>query len=209
MDNAGWMDWRNRDLYLIFTPSLCVLDPWATLAESLAAGVELVQWRATTADRQELERCALACAEHSVPLIVNDDVRTAATCPGVAGAHVGQDDMAPELARATLRPDQVLGISSHDLAQARQAVAAGADCIGIGPCYATSTKGYQAGLPSSTLTAVFENIAVPTYAIGGINPDRVRELRKLGCRRVAVSQTILGSPKPGRAVERLLTALRG
>lgn len=202
------MHWHNRDLYLIFTPSLCTMDPWTTLAECLGAGVELVQWRAPTTDRDELERCATACGEHGVPLILNNDVHTAATCPGVAGAHVGQDDMPPDLARASLRADQVLGISSHNLAQARQAVAAGADCIGIGPCHASATKEYRTGLPPSTLAAVFENISLPTYAIGGITADRLPALRELGCRRVAVSQAILGATQPGREVERLLTALR-
>jgi len=202
------MDWHNRDLYLIFTPSLCTTDPWMTLDECLRAGTGLVQWRTPAVEPEELERCAMACGEYGVPLIVNNDVHAAASCPGVAGAHLGQDDMTPNLARASLRADQVLGISSHDLAQARQAVADDADCIGIGPCHATTTKGYRSGLPPSILSAVFENISLPTYAIGGITADRLPALRELGCQRVAVSQAILGAARPGREVERLLTALR-
>lgn len=202
------MDWHNRDLYLIFTPSLCTTDPWMTLDECLRAGTGLVQWRTPAVEPEELERCAMACGEYGVPLIVNNDVHAAASCPGVAGAHLGQDDMTPDLARASLRADQVLGISSHDLAQARQAVADDADCIGIGPCHATTTKGYRSGLPPSILSAVFENISLPTYAIGGITADRLPALRELGCQRVAVSQAILGAARPGREVERLLTALR-
>jgi len=201
------MDWLNRDLYLIFTPSLCRSDPWTTLTECLGAGVQLVQWRAPLVDSEDLKRCAEACGQHQVPLIVNNDVTAAALCAGAAGSHIGQDDMAPDHARQTLRPDQILGISSHNLIQAQQAVADGADCIGIGPCYASTTKGYQTGLSAATLRSVFERIEIPSYAIGGITAERVAELRSLGCQRVAVSQSILGAIQPGREVERILTAL--
>ncbi len=201
------MDWLNRDLYLIFTPSLCRSDPWVTLGECLRAGVQLVQWRAPLLDSEDLNRCAEACGQQQVPLIVNNDVAAAALCAGAAGSHIGQDDMAPDQARQTLRPDQVLGISSHDLIQAQQALTDGADCIGIGPCYATSTKGYQTGLPAATLRSVFEDIEIPSYAIGGITAERIPELRSLGCQRVAISQAILGAKQPGREVERILAAL--
>ena len=203
------MDWHDRDLYLLFTPSLCALDPWVTLRECLAAGVGLVQWRTPTVDHTALERCAQECHRHRVPLIVNNDVEAAAANLMVAGAHIGQDDMRPDLARAAIRDSQVLGISSHDLGQARRAVEAGADCLGIGPCYATSTKGYTEGIPTSTLAQVFTDIEVPTYAIGGITAQRLTELRELGCQRVAVSQAILSATQPGREVERFLRGLRG
>jgi len=202
------MDWHNRDLYLLFTPSLCALEPWATLQESLAAGVGLVQWRTPLVDHAGLERCAQECGERGVPLIVNDDVQAAASNLKVAGAHVGQGDMRPDLARATIRADQVLGISSHDPAQARRAIQAGADYIGIGPCYATATKGYTQGIPAASLTRVFADTAAPTYAIGGVTVERLAELRELGCQRVAVSQAILAAPQPGREVERFLAGLR-
>ena len=202
------MDWDDRDLYLLFTPALCAQEPWTTLQECLAAGVGLVQWRTPVVDPAELARCAEECHRQSVPLVVNNDVRVAASNPTACGAHVGQDDMQPDLARATLRADQILGISSHDPAQAHRAMRAGADYIGIGPCYPTATKGYSKGIPGSSISQVFAETSVPTFAIGGVTVERLAELKDLGCRRVAVSQAILAAPHPGREVERFLSGLR-
>jgi thiamine-phosphate pyrophosphorylase len=115
--------------------------------------------------------------------------------------------MPARLARQRLRDHQVLGVSTHEFAQARAAVADGADHIGIGPCFATPTKGYDRGLEPAMLRSVFTSIALPSFAIGGITPERVATLRELGCSRVAVSTAILQAEDTADAVRRFLAAL--
>lgn len=192
------MDWTARSLYLLFTPALCSREPWATLGSALDGGVDLVQWRVATPDRDGFDRCLAACAARSVPVIVNDDVEFAAVS-AAAGAHVGRSDLPLALARQRLAPGQVLGASTHDPAQLRAAIAAGADHVGVGPCHPTTTKGYTAGLPPETLRAMFAIATVPAFAIGGITAANVGRLVTLGCRRVAVSSAILRAADPAGA----------
>ena len=201
------MEWSTRQLYLLFTPVLCRHDPWETLDIVLAAGVQLVQWRVRDPDVAGLHRCLDLCADHAVPVIVNDHVELA-TQTGAAGAHVGQGDMPAAVARARLGPGPSLGVSTHDLAQARRAVADGADHIGLGPCFPTLTKGYAAGLPRELLGEVLQAVDVPVFAIGGITPDHLPGLRRLGFRHFAVSGAILAAEHPERVVGRCLESIR-
>ena len=90
---------------LLFTPELCRTDPWQTLARALAAGLDLVQWRRKARDPQGLTLCLARCAEHGVPVIVNDFVDLACAT-AAAGAHVGQEDM-PASEASPLNPLEV------------------------------------------------------------------------------------------------------
>ena len=141
---------RSR-LCLLFTQALCARDPWWTLEEALRGGVDLVQWREKLGTPAQLERTLAICAPSGVPVIVNDHVQLACSS-AAAGAHVGQDDMPAATARKLLGT-KWLGISTHDEAQVQAAIAAGADYLGLGPCFATATKGYEVGLPRETLRA--------------------------------------------------------
>ena len=202
------MSLANAHLYLLFTPELCAGDPWATLAESLAAGVEVVQWRVKhRRDDDALARAMELCRDHGVPLIVNDDVALAAEVDA-AGAHVGHDDMRCSEARELLGPDRWLGVSTHDLEQIRAAEAAGADYLGFGPCHPTATKGYDTGQTDEAIADAMAAATLPVFAIGGITADNVPRLRALGVTRIAVCAAILGAEKPGDATARLREGLR-
>ncbi len=191
-------------LYLLFTPSLCRGEPWHTLREALAGGVELVQWRVKQPDLAGFHRCRDLCREHGVPLLVNDDVMLAVR--GRAhGAHVGQGDLPAEAARKLLVL-QWLGISTHEPAQINAAAAAGADYVGFGPCFPTATKGYEQGKSHADISAAIAAAAVhslPLFAIGGIRPDNLLALRAIGIDRVAVSSAILGADDPRAAAAAL------
>jgi len=185
----------------LFTESLCRADPWRTLEEALLGGVDLVQWREKGGDRHGLDRTLAICSAAGVPVIVNDFVELAVTT-SAAGAHVGQEDMPAAVARGLLGK-KVLGVSTHTVAQVLAAQAAGADYVGLGPCFATATKGYQSGLPRDVLREALAIARVPVFLIGGITPENLPELRSLGDSRIAVASAILGAPSPRAAARRL------
>ncbi|MHC5064702.1 MAG: thiamine phosphate synthase [Planctomycetota bacterium] len=189
-------------LYLLFTPSLCRSEPWPTLEAALRGGVDLVQWRLKEENDYSLEHCAEICTDHGIPLIVNDHVEAASRL-GLAGAHVGQQDMSPARARAELGPHRWLGVSTHDLQQARAAEKAGADYLGFGPMYPTVTKGYEEGQPLTALGEVIAAADLPIFAIGGIDIERLPELTSIGCHRIAVCSSILQASDPETAAKRL------
>lgn len=194
-------------LYLLFSPKLCRTEPDAALRRAIAGGVELVQWRAP-ADDAAVERALHICRDAGVPLIVNDDPELAVRI-GADGAHVGQTDMPAQRAREILGPDRWLGVSTHGAEQIHAAEAAGADHVGLGPCFPTTTKGYTEGLPRDEIGAALTATELPVFAIGGITQNNLPELRALGVTRIAVSAAILGSPEPeaaARALAELLPA---
>lgn len=195
-------------LYLLFTPELCRHDPSTTLDESLKAGVDAVQWRSATPDRDGFEQARTICQRHQVPLIVNDDVMLALRSQ-VAGAHVGQDDIPTDAARK-LMFGRLLGISTHDEKQIRAASATSANYIGFGPCFPTATKGYELGLgleAVATAVEICHELGMPMYAVGGITPENLPLLYAHGVRRVAVSSYILQHEDTAQAVRELLVLL--
>lgn len=201
--------------------SLCVLvagGPDAAAFERLvtalfAAGLPLLQLRdKQLSDEALLARCrlALAAARRHDPLdpplvIVNDRV-SIATAAGADGVHLGASDMTVPEARTLLGPAAVIGRTAHDSAEARAAVAAGADYLGAGPCFPSTTKSFTSHAPREFLDEV-ARLPLPVFAIGGITPARLAELVPLGVRRVAVAAAVTGAPDPATAVRGLLAAL--
>ncbi|MHC4512525.1 MAG: thiamine phosphate synthase [Planctomycetota bacterium] len=194
------MEWRAARLYLLFTPGLCVGDPWQTLTAALRGGVRLVQWRVKVPDPAGLTRCIQMCGDREVPVpvVVNDHVQMAVD-HRACGAHVGQQDMAASEARRILGGSRCLGVSTHDMTEVQAALSAGADYLGFGPCFPTTTKGYRQGQPAGALARVVDHSPVPVFAIGGIAPDNIDQVLAEGCRQVAVSGAILAAEDP-RAV---------
>jgi len=185
------------------------------LTAVLAAGVPMVQIRDKAADDEVLfDRCrrALALAReanHSAPAIitVNDRVAVAAAA-GVDGGHIGAADPPIAEARRLLGPERIVGRTAHTLDEARAALAAGADYLGIGPCYPSATKTFARQAPRDFLQATAAEIPLPIFAIGGIGPDRLGELAALGIRRVAVSAAVTAAADPGDAARELLSRLQ-
>lgn len=193
-------------LYLLFTPAACRAEPFATLASALDGGVDLVQWRVKERDAEGARRALAICRAHGVRMIVNDDVELALTI-GADGAHVGQDDMPARQARRLLGPHRLLGVSTHDLAQIDRAIDDGADHLGFGPMFATTTKGYAQGLPTGSLANALRHTSLTIWPIGGIGLDNLSRLRAEGARRIAVSRAILGADDPRAAARSLRAAL--
>lgn len=203
---------ENRDrladqrLYLLLTESLCPLGGGRVLHEALAGGVGIVQVREKTmTDRQLIAHCRDVrkwTRERGVLMIVNDraDVAVLVDADGI---HVGQEELTVAEARQIVGPDRLIGVSTHSLDQARQAVLDGADYLGVGPVFSTETKAFDA-LPGLDLVQqVAAEIALPWYAIGGINEENIGSVAAVGATRIAVSAAICRAHDPRAAAATL------
>jgi thiamine-phosphate pyrophosphorylase len=186
-------------------------DVLATVAAALAGGVDTVQVRVgddvTDAQAYQLTVAILPlCREYKVPCLVNDRLHVAVAA-GADGGHVGADDLPVAAARRVLGPYAVLGGTARDPVTARALVTDGADYLGVGPAYLTSTKD---GLPDpigpSGIAAVAGAVTVPVIAIGGVRAAHLPELRAAGAYGVAVVGAICGVVDPKAAAADLVAA---
>ena len=175
----------------IDTAYLAGRQPGAVTQELIAGGVDIIQVRAkemSHAQRVELARAVVKAAK-DVPVIVNDDI-AAARATGAAGVHLGQEDFAA-VTRGQLTGLPIIGISTHTLAQARQAARDGADYIGVGPVFATGTKPGVPPVGVELVRQFSEQISIPFFAIGGITMQTLDAVLATGATRVAVVSAIL------------------
>jgi thiamine-phosphate pyrophosphorylase len=181
------------------------------VAAALAAGAPVVQVRRKACTDRELHdfaaRVVEACATVGATCLVNDRVDVALAV-GAAGTHLGADDLPVAAARRVAGPHHLLGGTARDPGRARELVAAGADYLGVGPAYATTTKtGLPDPLGPAGVGAVAAAVDVPVIAIGGVTADRVGELVAAGAAGVAVVEAVSGAPDPAAATRQLLREL--
>ncbi len=183
-------------LYVLITESSCKL-PWLTAAEqAIAGGADCLQLREKNLDGGEFLRRARQfvqlCRRSNVISIINDrpDIALLADADGV---HVGQDDLPAAEVRKLIGVDKILGVSTHRIEQAKQAVLDGADYIGIGPVYRSPTKprDFLPGLDYAR-QIVEANLPIPAVAIAGITLENVDEVLATGIRAVAVTAAVIG-----------------
>lgn len=200
-------------------PLYAILDPEQTrgrpaervLAALLEAGVSILQLRVKSlppVDFLELAKQARAVTRaHGCKLIINDRVDIALAC-GADGVHLGQDDL-PLRAGRKLMGQKIIGISTHDLDQARAAERDGADYIGFGPMFGTRTKatGYEARGPEM-LQQIRRAVTLPIVAIGGITEDNVQEVWQAGADSAAIIGDVLHDNDPGAKALRILSQYR-
>jgi thiamine-phosphate pyrophosphorylase len=191
-------DWsRGRD---ILTVARTALDGGATviqLRDKLASTRTLIE---------EGQALRALTREHGALFIVNDRVDVALAVHA-DGAHVGQDDMPAALARRLLGPRRILGVSVSTLHEAEEAIAAGADYLGIGPIFATRTKadaGPPVGLP--LLTQMARLFARPLVAIGGITPENAASVVQAGATGLAVITAVVHAEDISAATRQLRAA---
>ena len=175
-------------------------------------GVTLVQLRAKSLAPGlfiELGRALAArLAARGVPFLVNDRVEAARAC-GASGVHLGQEDMPVAEARRLLGPRATIGVSVNTAAEARRAEREGADYVGAGPAYATSTKQTDlVVLGPQGIGLIARATTLPVVAIGGIDAGKAGELAAAGARGVAVVSAILGAPDARRAAQDLIQAFK-
>jgi thiamine-phosphate pyrophosphorylase len=179
----------------------------------LDAGVRLVQYREKTMKMgAKYEECLILRAmtrEAGAAFIVNDDIDLALLV-GADGVHVGQEDLPVAAVRALVGEGTAIGLSTHSPEQARAAVAAGADYIGVGPIFATQTKDdVCAPVGLSYLDFVVREIGLPFVAIGGIKEHNLAEVAARGGRCAALVTEIVGAPDIRERIGSLLRALHG
>jgi thiamine-phosphate pyrophosphorylase len=204
-------------LSLSLPPLYAILDPEQTkgrspesvLRELLEGGVTLLQLRVKTmAPREFFELARRVRSEtraHGCQLIVNDRVDIALACDA-DGVHLGQEDL-PFTSGRKLMGDKIVGISTHDIGQAKQAEQSGADYIGFGPMFGTTTKatGYNArGV--EMLRQIRAAVKLPIVAIGGINEQNIREVWQAGADSAAIISDILGADDVAAKVSRILAS---
>ena len=187
-------------------------QPLARQVEAaLQNGATCLQLREKALDpaafREEARQMAALCRRYGVPLIINDNVEVALAC-GAAGVHLGQQDMPIAQARRMAGPDLILGASAHTVQEALEAQAAGADYLGVGAVFSTSTKADASPLPLTTLREICAAVSIPVVAIGGITEANLLQLTGCGAAGVAVVSAIFGAPDPGAATARLVQLAR-
>ena len=138
--------------------------------------------------------------------IVNDhaDIAKAVDADGV---HLGQDDLPLEYGRKIMGGDKLIGISTHSIEQAREAEAAGADYIGFGPLFPTTTKDAGPCQGTEMLRSLRNAVTLPVLAIGGITPDNLAEAMRAGADGVAVISAVLSAPDPGAVARDMINRI--
>lgn len=172
----------------------------------------MIQLRNKVLDRSELlplaVRLAELCRKRGAVFIVNDHVDVAIAA-GADGAHLGPDDLSVEAARRLAPPPFVVGASAAAPEAARAAEAAGADYLGSGPAYATPIKAEKAVIGPGGIARVQASVSIPVFAIGGIDHDRIAELRAAGVERVCVIRALALAADPEQEARRLRAAIAG
>ncbi|MFR8332633.1 MAG: thiamine phosphate synthase [Oscillospiraceae bacterium] len=148
-----------------------------------------LQIREKALERDAFQRKPSACraqaARYHVPFVVNDSIEVALEC-GADGVHMGQTDLAGKPVRSLIGPDKILGISANTVDAAVAAEQAGADYIGAGAVFSTTTKADAGSLTLARLRAICDAVTIPVVAIGGINADNLPALKGSGVDGVAV-----------------------
>ncbi|MGG1220275.1 thiamine phosphate synthase [Priestia endophytica] len=173
--------------------------------KALEGGVTLVQLREKEADGKDFYERSLRLKKlldrFHVPLIINDRVDVALAV-GASGVHVGQDDLPLKVVRS-LVGDMIVGVSVRTVQEAQKAVEDGADYIGVGSVFPTSTKLDAKGITKEELIEITESVRIPAVAIGGITAENIEKLNGTGIRGAAVVSAILKSQDPKKAAEEL------
>ena len=163
---------------------------------ALKGGVTCVQLREKELDdesflKEAMEISAL-CKQYGVPFFINDNVEIAIKCKA-DGIHVGQEDMEAAQVRQRVGDDMIIGVSVHSVEEALEAVRNGADCLGIGAAFSTSTKTDVDVLSRETFRDICAAVDIPVVAIGGINKTNIAELAGTGIDGVALVSAIFAA----------------
>ena len=182
------------------------------LEQALEGGVKAIQLREKDLSGRELflaaEKTRALCNRYRARLFINDriDVALAVEADGV---QLGKAAMPIEAARELLGPGKLLGASTHSLDEAKEAERGGADFILFGPVYFTPSKAsYGAPQGLEALKKIVEKISLPVYAIGGIKPENIEDVRSIRVRGVALISAIMSANGPKPATQKILSLLQ-
>ncbi|MFW6457173.1 MAG: thiamine phosphate synthase [Planctomycetota bacterium] len=202
---------QSMRLYALVTEDYCRKEWQETVRLLMCGGVDVFQLREKNQPDNELLRRARwvrgLTREHGKLCIINDrpDI---AVISGADGVHLGQDDLPVGDVRGYVGADLIVGCSTHSVEQAVVAEREGADYIGVGPVFATETKGYREGAGEGLVRDVVARVAVPVVAIGGIDPASAGNLMQAGAQAVAVCSRLCGAKNPEKAAAEFIRRMQ-
>ena len=201
----------NYSLYLVTDRAILKgRDLCQAVEGALRGGVTLVQLREKEVASRDFYQIALVLKEltvkYKVPLLINDrlDIALAVSADGI---HIGQEDLPLQVARRILGPEKIIGYSVSNTEEAVYGEKYGADYLGAGPVYNTTTKAIIIPpLGVEGLRNIKESVSIPVVGIGGINLDNVGEVKQSGADGVSIVSGILGSLDPAETSRELREA---
>lgn len=197
-------------LYVLLTGSQCVRTLDWVIEQAALGGADVFQLREKGLPDRELIARARQVREWTrragVLFVVNDrpDIARLVEADGV---HLGQDDLPVAAARRIVGSEMLIGVSTHNVEQVRQAIRDGADYLGVGPTFPSRTKQFEAYAGLDFVREVAAETTLPCFALGGINAGNVAEVVAAGARRIAVSAAVATADEPRAAAVELKGAL--
>ncbi|MDF2880704.1 MAG: thiamine-phosphate diphosphorylase [Clostridiaceae bacterium] len=197
----------NYKLYLVTDRDLLKnIDICTAVEQAIQGGVTLVQLREKELSSLEFYNTAIEVKKvtdkYNIPLIINDRLDIALAVDA-AGVHVGQSDIPAAIARKLIGPDKIIGVSTATVEESIEAEKNGADYVGVGAVFPTSTKLDARAVTVDILKKIKKCIKIPVVAIGGISENNVQSLRAANIDGVAVVSAILGKQDIKTASENL------
>jgi thiamine-phosphate pyrophosphorylase len=198
----------NYSLYLVTDRDVVMdTDIYTGVLEAIKGGVTVVQLREKRLGTLEFYNIAVKIKsiteKYEIPLIINDriDIALAVDC---AGVHLGQNDMPAGIARSIMGNNKIIGVSASTLEEAQKAEKDGADYVGVGAMFTTTTKNDAKAVSIKCLKEIKEEVSIPVVAIGGINEKNVELLLTAKIDGIAVVSAILSKKNTKTAAEKLL-----
>ena len=201
----------HAQLYVLLTAAQCVAALDWTIAEAAAGGASIFQLREKELDdRRLLERArdVRKWTRQAGALFIVNDRPDIARLSEADGVHLGQDDMPVHEARRILGPDALIGVSTHNIDQVRRAALDGANYIGIGPTFPSTTKSFDRLAGLEFIRAAIAETSLPAFAIGGIHLKTIDAVAAAGATRVAVGAAIVEADEPQQTARTIRDALR-
>jgi len=171
-------------------------DLYSQVNKAIKGGITFLQLREKDLDDKEFLSEAIKirelAKENNIPFVINDNVDIAIKS-NADGVHVGQSDMEASDVRKKIGEDKILGVSAGTVEEAKEAERKGADYLGVGAVFSTSTKLDASDVSFDTLKEICESVNIPVVAIGGINKDNILKLKHSGADGIAVVSAIFAS----------------
>lgn len=187
----------------------------STLAQqvekAIKGGATFIQLREKNLDYEAFLKQAIEVKKvtdrYNIPFVINDNIDVAITC-NADGVHVGQSDMEAGDVRSRLGEDKIIGVSAETVEQAKQAEKNGADYLGVGAMFSTSTKLDAETITFDTLKDICRAVSIPVVAIGGIKEQNILQLKDSGIAGVSIVSAIFAQPDITAAASRLAALAR-
>ena len=202
------MDLKTCKIYLVTDEKACLgKDFYACIEEAIKGGVKIVQLREKNISTKDFYEKALKvkeiCKNYGVLFIINDRLDIAQAV-GADGVHLGQSDMPIEKAREILKDKFLIGATARNIEEAKKVELLGADYIGSGAIFGTSTKDNAKKLEMEELKKIVTSVKIPVFAIGGININNVWMLKNIGLQGICSVSGILSEKDCKKAVDIML-----